>query len=91
LSFSSAVLPVVLLGVAAGFWFLARHLHRINAPLSRILENILRLQWLQNAMLLVFGLLSDWISGLESFLSGEGVMLWSLGIALLLFLAFRGG
>ena len=90
-SFANIVLPVVLLAAATGLWYLSRHIHRINAPLSQILENVFRLQWLQNALLAVFGQISNWISTLETFLSGEGVMLWSLGIALLLLLAFRGG
>jgi len=90
-SFFGVVFPLFLLALAVGFWYLSRHIHRINAPLSQFLETLFRLQWLQNAFLLIFGQLSYWISRMESFLSGEGVMLWSLGIALLLFLAFRGG
>jgi hypothetical protein len=90
-SFIDLILPIFLLAGAIGFWYLSRRLQRINASLSRFLEGLFRLQWLQNAFLFSFGHLSYWISGLESFLSGEGVMLWSLGIALLLYLAFRGG
>jgi hypothetical protein len=91
ISFFGVAFPVFLLTVAVGFWYLSRHIHRINASLSQFLETLFRLQWLQNVLLFLFGQLAYWISGLESFLSGEGVMLWSLGIALLLFLAFRGG
>jgi hypothetical protein len=85
------IFPIFLLAGAVGFLYLSRRLQRINAPLSQFLENAFRLQWLQNALVAFFGQLSYGISGVESFLSGEGVMLWSLGIALLLFLAFRGG
>jgi hypothetical protein len=85
------VFPVFLLVGAVGLWYLSQRLQRINAPLSQFLENTFRLQWLQNVLVGSFGLISNGVSGLESFLSGEGVMLWSLGIALLLYLAFRGG
>ncbi len=90
-SLVNGVFPIALLAIAVGFWYLARHIHRINAPLSVFLEALFRLQWMQNVFLFVFGQLSYWVSSLKSFLSGEGVMLWSVGIALLLFLAFRGG
>jgi hypothetical protein len=91
ISLFNVIFPFVLLAVAVGFLYLSRRLHRINASLSGFLENLFRLQWLQNIFLFLFGQLAYWISGIESFLSGEGVMLWSLGIALLLYLAFRGG
>jgi hypothetical protein len=91
LSVFGFVFPLFLLAIAIGFWYLSQRLQRINAPLSQFLENVFRLQWLQNVFVSFFGQLSYGISGLESFLSGEGVMLWSLGIALLLYLAFRGG
>jgi hypothetical protein len=90
-TFSGLFFPFFLFACAVGFWYLSQRFQRINAPLSRFLENAFRLQWLQNGFLSFFGQLSNGLSGLESFLSGEGVMLWSLGIALLLYLAFRGG
>jgi hypothetical protein len=90
-TFASLLFPLFLLAAAIGFWYLSRRFQRINAPFSQFLETAFRLQWLQNAILALFGQLSSGILILESFLSGEGVMLWSLGIALLLYLAFRGG
>jgi hypothetical protein len=90
-TFFSAVFPVVLLATGVAFWYISRRIQRINASLSGFLETLFRLHWLQNALVVIFGQLSNGISALESFLSGEGVMLWSLGIALLLLLAFRGG
>ena len=90
-SLGSIAVPVLLVAAAVGFFHLSRHIHRINSPLSQFLENIFRLQWLQNILISAFGRAASWISGLESFLSGEGVILWSLGIALLIYLAVRGG
>jgi hypothetical protein len=90
-SSGSIVFPVFLLAAAVGMFFLSRYIHRMNSPLSQFLEKTFRLQWLQNILISFFAQLASWISGLESFLSGEGVMLWSLGIALLIYLAFRGG
>lgn len=90
-SLASIVVPVLILASAVGLFRLSRSIHRINSPLSQFLENIFHLQWLQNILISFFSRAASWISGLESFLSGEGVILWSLGIALLIYLAVRGG
>jgi hypothetical protein len=90
-SIGSVVIPPILL---AGGWLLIlliRQIQRIGSSATFYLEKVLRLEWLQRAAVYIFQQAAALVSGMESFLSGEGAMLWSLGIALLLYLVFRGG
>jgi hypothetical protein len=89
-AFSISV-PVLLLLCGILFIFLVRRFFRTGASLFLRLENIIRLEWLQRGLIFVFRRTAILVTGAESFLSGEGAMLWSLGIALLLYLVFRGG
>ena len=64
---------------------------RAENPIFLFLEKAINLEWFQNAASVSFQKTAVLVSGMESFLSGEGALLWSLGIALLLYLVFRGG
>ncbi|MBN2084230.1 MAG: hypothetical protein JW748_03330 [Anaerolineales bacterium] len=90
-SAGSIVFPLLVLG--GGIWmvFFVRRVHRTGATLFFRLEKIFRFDWLQRSVDFTFQKASILVSGMEAFLSGEGAMLWSLGIALLLYLVFRGG
>jgi len=90
-SAGSIVFPLLVLGGGLLMGFMIRRFHRTGPSVFVRLEKIFRLEWLQQAVVFFFRKTSVLVSGAESFLSGEGAMLWSLGIALLLYLVFRGG
>jgi hypothetical protein len=90
-SLSSVAAPVLLLAGGIFLFFLVRRFQRTGTALFLLLERIFRLEWLQRALVFSFQKTAILVSAVESFLSGEGAMLWSLGIALLLYLVFRGG
>jgi hypothetical protein len=90
-SVGSIVFPLLVLGGSICMVFFVRRFHRTSATLFTYLENFFRLEWLQQIVVFSFQKTAVLVSGVESFLSGEGSMLWSLGIALLLYLVFRGG
>ncbi len=90
-SIGAVVFPLVVLGGSILMIFFVRRFQRTGAARLMYLEKIFRLEWLQRSFVFSFQKTAIIVSGVESFLSGEGAMLWSLGIALLLFLVFRGG
>lgn len=90
-SIGAVVFPLAVLGGSILMIFFVRRFHRTGATRLMFLEKIFRLEWLQRSFVFSFQKTAIVVSGVESFLSGEGAMLWSLGIALLLFLVFRGG
>jgi hypothetical protein len=90
-SVGSIVFPLLVLGGSIFMAFFVRRFHRTSATLFAYLEKFFRLEWLQQSVVFTFQKTAVLVSGVESFLSGEGSMLWSLGIALLLYLVFRGG
>lgn len=90
-STASVTVPVLLLLLAILLIFLIRRFQRTGTSLFLFLEKFFRLDWLQRGLIFFFQKTAILVSGVETFLSGEGAMLWSLGIALLLFLVFRGG
>jgi hypothetical protein len=87
---SFAAPAATLLGSASLAFFIHRSL-RAGVSLLPLPETILFLERLQRGLVASFQKSAGVIAGVESFLSGEGAMLWSLGIALLLYLVFRGG
>lgn len=90
-SIGGAVFPVLVFsGSILMIFFDRRYLHTGAAFLVN-LEKVFQLEWVQRVAVFSFQKTAAFVSGVESFLSGEGAMLWSLGIALLLFLVFRGG
>ena len=91
ISIGAVVFPLLVLGGGILMIFFVRRFQRTSATLFEYLEKIFRLEWLQRSLVFSFQKTAILVSGIESFLSGEGAMLWSLGIALLLFLVFRGG
>jgi hypothetical protein len=88
---ASAAVSVLLLLCGILLIFLVRRFFRTGASLFLRLEDFFRLEWLQRGILGAFRGVAILVTGAEAFLSGEGAMLWSLGIALLLYLVFRGG
>ena len=90
-SFGSIVFPLLVLGGGILMMFFVRRFHRTGGTLFLNFENFFRLEWLQRFVVFSFQKTAILVSGVESFLSGEGAMLWSVGIALLLYLVFRGG
>jgi hypothetical protein len=90
-SVAVAVAPALLLLCAIPLAFLFGRYRRAGTSLLLLMERVLRLDWLHRGAELVFRPAALAVSGVESFLSGEGAMLWSLGIALLLYLVIRGG
>jgi hypothetical protein len=91
ISAGAVVFPLVALGGGILMMFFVRRFRRTGATSLLFLEKLFRLEWLQRSFVFSFQKTAIVVSGVESFLSGEGAMLWSLGIALLLFLVFRGG
>jgi hypothetical protein len=92
ITFQRIGLPLALLTGAAGAAFLLRRLHRSGRYprwLPREASN--PFDRASKPALVVFRFFSAAFSAVESFLSGEGAMLWSLGIALLIYLMLRGG
>ncbi len=90
-SAASIAVPGLLLLCGILLVFLVRRFQRTGTSLFLFLERFFRLEWLQRGLSFSFQKTAILVSGVESFLSGEGAMLWSLGIALLLYLVFRGG
>jgi hypothetical protein len=90
-SIGSAVMPGLVLGLGAILFFLVRRFHRVGSSAYRILETFTRLDWLRRSADFGFRQAAVFVSWSEAFLSGDGAMFWSLGIALLLYLVFRGG
>jgi hypothetical protein len=91
ISIGSIVFPLLVLGGGILMMVFVRRFHRTGGTLFLYLEKFFRLEWLQRFVVFFFQKAAILVSGVESFLSGEGAMLWSLGIALLLYLVFRGG
>jgi hypothetical protein len=91
LGIGSILIPVLLLSGAGGAVYLLRRLQRSAASRWPLRGQTVRLDWITKSAAFVFQSAAAAVSGVESFLSGEGAMLWSLGIALLLYLMFRGG
>jgi hypothetical protein len=71
--------------------FLIRRLFRAGGSPVFNYKKIFQLEGLQRAVLYAFQKSAGAVTGMEAFLSGEGAMLWSLGIALLFYLVFLGG
>jgi hypothetical protein len=90
-SIASVVAPVLLLLAGILLAYLFGRYRRAGTSLFLFMEKFLRLDWMQRGMTVLFQQIVVLLSGVESFLSGEGAMLWSLGIALLLYLVVRGG
>lgn len=90
-SIGSIVFPLLALGGGILMIFIVRRFHRTGATLFIHLEKFFGLEWLKRSIVFSFQKTAILVSGVESFLGGEGSMLWSLGIALLLYLVFRGG
>jgi hypothetical protein len=90
-SVASLATPILLLLIGIALVFLVRIFHRTGTSLFLFLERFFRLEWLQRGFAFSFQQTAVLVSGVERFLSGEGALLWSLGIALLLYLVFRGG
>ncbi len=90
-SILSIAAPVLLLFGGILMVFLFGRFQRAGTSLILFLEKFFRLEWLQKGAVFSFQKTAVLVSGIESFLSGEGAMLWSIGIALLLYLVFRGG
>jgi hypothetical protein len=90
-SFSLSAVTVPLLLFLGGVVLLLafRRLQRPEG--SFLLEKSSHMELLRKLMTGSFEKAAYFVSGLESFLGGEGALLWSLGIALLLYLVFRGG
>jgi hypothetical protein len=83
--------PLTVLAGSGLLVFLIQRLFRAGTAPALYFEKIFRLEWLQQSILFTFQKTAAAVSGVEAFLSGEGAMLWSLGIALLLYLVFLGG
>jgi hypothetical protein len=90
-SIGSVAAPLLWIAAGVLLIFLLRRFQRTGASVLPVQEKTFRLEWMQRVVVFSFQKTAVLVSGVESFLSGEGAMLWSLGIALLLYLVFRGG
>jgi hypothetical protein len=90
-SLSSLAAPVLLLLGGIFLVFLLGRMQHAGSSFFPYAEKLFRPEGLQKGAGVAFQTIAGLVSGIESFLSGEGAMLWSLGIALLLYLVFRGG
>jgi hypothetical protein len=91
ISIGTLLLPLGILAAGIGLRFLALRVQLTREGWIRTLEKSLRMDWLQRIFVFSFNVTSAGVSRLEALLSGEGALLWSLGIALLLYFIFRGG
>ncbi|MFN2297474.1 MAG: hypothetical protein ACK2UB_01400 [Anaerolineales bacterium] len=92
-SLSLTAVAVALLLLLGGIVLLLAfgRLQRAEGSFLQIVGRASRLELLKKMTTGSFEKSAFFVSGLESFLGGEGALLWSLGIALLLYLVFRGG
>jgi hypothetical protein len=92
-SLSLSAVAVALLLLLGGIVLLLAfgRLQRAEGSFLQIMGKASRLKLLKKITTGSFEKSAFFVSGLESFLGGEGALLWSLGIALLLYLVFRGG